>query len=124
MFTTKLCQSAEEVKQCLDIRIEVFVQEQHFTMEDEIDEKDGPSDHILLLNEVFIPIGTIRWFPPLNKLGRLAILKEYRGKGLGYKLVKALEDHLVSRVGKGGIGNQGKDNCLSEFVCTWSQVTQ
>ncbi|EGG04257.1 uncharacterized protein MELLADRAFT_108564 [Melampsora larici-populina 98AG31] len=68
---------------CKRIRFEVFVQEQGFKAEDEFD------DHS-------IPVGTLRFTTqPKIKLSRIAILKSYRGKGLGSKFIKLMEDHFL-----------------------------
>ncbi|KDE04963.1 hypothetical protein MVLG_04612 [Microbotryum lychnidis-dioicae p1A1 Lamole] len=108
-----LCETPEEEKRCLDIRIEVFIDEQGFSMEDELDAKDPGSDHLILVDtETEQDIGTIRWYPPMGKLGRLAVRKNYRGIGAGKWLVEALEDHLRSRRGKGGIANEDKSKVL------------
>lgn len=125
-FTTKLCTNQKELDESMEIRMKVFVEEQGFTIEEELDEKDPGSDHFLLLhksesesdNELKV-VGTIRWYPPLNKLGRLAVLKDFRGGGAGAILVKCLEDHLKARAGKSELSNRGLDKCLSKFVVIW-----
>ena len=66
--------------------------------------KDPDSDHFVLFKDG-APIGTIRYFPPLAKLGRLAVLKEGRGVGAGRLLCDALEEHLVHRRGKAGVAH-------------------
>jgi ribosomal protein S18 acetylase RimI-like enzyme len=38
-------------------------------------------------------VGTIRWTPGISKMSRLAIVKEYRGRGFAQELVKAMEMH-------------------------------
>lgn len=67
--------------------------------------KDSTSDHFLLYDSEndTKPIGTVRYYPLLSKLGRLAIVRSARGKGYGYVLVKAMEDHVVAGRGKAGI---------------------
>ncbi|KAL8283594.1 hypothetical protein RQP46_005389 [Phenoliferia psychrophenolica] len=88
------------------IRVTVFVEEQKFTLEDEFDEKDPGSDHFVLLKNGS-PIGTIRYYPPMGKLGRLAVLKEGRGVGAGRLLCEALEEHVVNGRGKAGEAQGG-----------------
>ncbi|GAA5899191.1 GNAT family N-acetyltransferase [Sporobolomyces salmoneus] len=108
-------------EQCLDIRIAVFVDEQKFTMEDELDEKDESSDHLLLLDEkpdgTTEQIGTIRWWPipgrAAGKMGRVAVLKPYRGLGIGRVLIDVLEEHLRERRGKAGEALKGKEEVES-----------
>jgi predicted GNAT family N-acyltransferase len=85
-----------ELNQCFTIRKKVFVEEQGVPAELEIDEFDASPDacgHILLLSNGQ-PAGTGRWRPYKSdtaKLQRLAVLVEYRGHGMGKKLIAALE---------------------------------
>jgi predicted GNAT family N-acyltransferase len=85
-----------ELNQCFTIRKKVFVEEQGVPAELEIDEFDASPDacgHILLLNEGQ-PAGTGRWrqyTADTAKLQRLAVLVQYRGRGIGKKLIEALE---------------------------------
>ena len=69
----------------MEVRQKVFVEEQGFV--DEFDEIDKRAIHLLLL-ENQLPIGTARLFLTDEKqqtyrIGRVAIIKEYRGKKLG-----------------------------------------
>ena len=73
------------------IRDAVFVLEQGF--ENEYDETDLEATHILLFDDGGTPVGTCRIFVDegleSHVLGRLAVLKEHRGKGFGTELVRA-----------------------------------
>lgn len=89
-------------QQAIDVRIEVFVQEQGFR--DEFDDVDAIAMHFVAFNEVERPIGTCRVFTSDDEqiylLGRLAVVKEYRTKGLGSQIVEAAEDYVRSVGGK------------------------
>ncbi len=80
-------------QEALEIRITVFVDEQGFV--DEIDEVDGYATHLLLLNETSTPVATCRIFTDKDEdtyiLGRLCVLKEYRGRGTGSLILKEAE---------------------------------
>ncbi|GAA6018296.1 hypothetical protein JCM11491_005145 [Sporobolomyces phaffii] len=110
-YTTLVGRKGDEVyDQCLAIRIEVFVDEQKFTLEDELDEKDEASDHLLLVEHLedgsTRNVGTIRWWPipgkRAGKMGRVATIKACRGQGVGRVLVDVLERHLRERQGRAG----------------------
>ncbi len=77
----------------LSIRITVFVDEQGFV--DEVDDTDSFAIHLLAFLDDKA-IATCRIFPSSNEgeyiLGRLCVLKEERGKGVGRLLVKAAEE--------------------------------
>ena len=72
-----------------NIRETVFVKEQGFN--EEFDEIDNISTHIICYFDN-VPVGDARfYFDEKNKryvLGRFAILKEYRLKGIGKKLLE------------------------------------
>ena len=77
------------------IRYQVFVIEQNIPDNLEIDEYDSVAEHLVLFfNE--LPIGTARIFVDNTEkvdtlmIGRLAILAEYRGRGLGKKMITYL----------------------------------
>ncbi|GAA6058498.1 hypothetical protein JCM10212_006937 [Sporobolomyces blumeae] len=121
-YKTLVGQDGSDVyKRCLAIRIAVFVDEQKFTMEDELDEKDAASDHLLVVDVkedgTEEDVGTIRWWPKpdqaAGKMGRVAVVQKYRGSGLGRVLIEALHDHLVYRRGKAGIAAKGQKSVLS-----------
>lgn len=83
------------------IRQEVFMKEQGFRYEyDEIDEWAA---HIVIYDEE--PIGVCRVFSDENNdteyiVGRLAVMKSYRNRGIGRKLLEACEDFAKSKGGK------------------------
>ncbi|KAK0230473.1 acyl-CoA N-acyltransferase [Armillaria fumosa] len=88
----------EHIQQCLDVRIQVFHHEQKFPLETEIDEFDNPqaATHFLLrILPSLQPVGTIRGVRLSDnyyKLGRLAVLDQYRQCKFGRELVLRLHD--------------------------------
>ena len=68
-----------------NIRTTVFVEEQGFSYAAEFDDVDASSTHLVLL-ECGKPIATCRFFGQgdgVYAIGRIAVLKEYRGSGMG-----------------------------------------
>lgn len=86
------------------IREEVFMKEQGF--HDEFDSTDKTAAHIVLYIEG-IPAGTCRFFPGQEEgeyvIGRIAVLKEYRGEGLGSKVLTAAESAIQDAGGQKAI---------------------
>ncbi|KAI6003638.1 acyl-CoA N-acyltransferase [Pisolithus albus] len=84
--------------QCLGVRVEVFVHEQGFSLDEEFDEHDPTATHFLLrLLPSRLAIGTIRGTKMVDsngdayyKLSRLAVLQPYRRYRFGRDLVLAL----------------------------------
>lgn len=85
-----------------DIRIKVFIEEQGF--ENEFDSIDVEAVHILMRDENSIPVATCRvfWDNRMDShiLGRLAVLKEYRGRGIGSDVVREALEYVKNSGGK------------------------
>lgn len=84
------------------IREEVFIREQGF--QNEMDETDDVAAHFVLFDENDVPAATCRvfWNETMDSytLGRLAVLKKYRGKNMGSALMKEAEAYVKRRGGK------------------------
>jgi predicted GNAT family N-acyltransferase len=77
------------------IRFAVFVEEQRVPAELEMDEWDARSLHALAFHEN-AAIGTGRLLPD-GHIGRMAVLKEFRGKGVGGAVLDSLIDAAKRR---------------------------
>ncbi|NEW05371.1 GNAT family N-acetyltransferase [Paenibacillus sp. SYP-B3998] len=88
--------SVDQLKACFEVRLKVFVEEQHVPEHLEMDEKDESPEachHILIVDEGK-PVATSRWYeyqPNTAKFQRVAVLQDYRGKGLGKQLILEME---------------------------------
>ena len=73
------------------VRIVVFVKEQHVPQDIEMDDRDAFCLHVLAKDKAK-PIGTGRIdIEKHGKIGRVAVLKERRGQGIGKAIMEALE---------------------------------
>lgn len=112
----------ELIEQCITVRLNVFVHEQQFPLESEVDEYDDHPDTVHLLlrllplrnvdSDSASPIGTLRFHPTSStksahsggkqlldgisyyRLGRVCILEPYRKYKLGAKLIEAAHTML------------------------------
>jgi len=73
------------------IRESVFVCEQNINRAIEFDHQDTYCTHVVLYHQKKA-VGTGR-INSIGKIGRVCVLKEYRGKQYGKALMKALEGH-------------------------------
>ncbi|MFV5900428.1 GNAT family N-acetyltransferase [Staphylococcus gallinarum] len=81
----------------LDIRKEVFVEEQGVPIENEIDEFETIATHIIGYDQHGTPFATARFRNVDNvaKIERVTILKQYRKHGYGKQLMQAIEHATV-----------------------------
>ena len=91
----KILKNKEELELGFALRIEVFVKEQNVPIELELDDKDYSDNtvHIGYFNDDKL-IGVARLIDmdkDVIHIGRVVIDKEYRGKGIGRKLIVGCE---------------------------------
>jgi predicted GNAT family N-acyltransferase len=80
---------SESEKDIRSVRDKVFGQEQGVPRELDWDGEDSCCTHVLARDDSGIPIGTGRMRPD-GKIGRLAVLLDQRGHGIGGALLKLL----------------------------------
>lgn len=78
------------------VRHAVFVIEQAVPEEEEWDELDASSHHVIARDGARQPIGTGR-LTPEGKIGRMAVLREWRGRGVGEALLRVLLEAASQR---------------------------
>ena len=86
----------EKLKEVMEIRRRVFTLEQGIPENEDVDSFDGDENTIFCLVCDGEPAATGRITKTENgfKIGRIATLKEFRGRGLGAVLVNALCDKV------------------------------
>ena len=94
-ITIRLIDSQDLLQQAFAVREEVFVDEQRVAREDEY-EYEEESHHFIALDGDH-PCGAARWRETEegSKLERCAVIKSYRGKGVGSMLVQSVLDHIA-----------------------------
>ena len=83
------------------IRKVVFEDEQGFEEEfDELDESDKVKHMVFYMDGD--PIGTCRYYieDGEHRIGRIAVIKKYRGKGIGQMIVRCAEDKILEIGGR------------------------
>lgn len=84
--------------QVMPLRIEVFVREQGVPLELEYDEFDAVSLHAVCADAAGRVLATGRLLPD-GHIGRLAVVADWRGRGLGGRVLEA----LVAEAGRRGL---------------------
>jgi predicted GNAT family N-acyltransferase len=77
------------------IRFTVFVEEQGVPPEIELDDMDAKSIHAVVFDN-HVAVATGRLLPD-GHIGRMAVLKEWRGRGIGGLIVNTLVEQARSR---------------------------
>ncbi|QEH61513.1 GNAT family N-acetyltransferase [Spiroplasma chinense] len=91
----------EVFRKALLIREEIFVKEQKINIEDEFDEYDDESFHVIGSTKDGVVICCARIIKKNNRwyFGRIAVNLHYREVGYASKLLKFLEDYLLNTLG-------------------------
>lgn len=78
------------------IRFKIFVEEQRVPVEIEMDENDANCIHAIAYAEDGRAVGTGRLLPDAH-IGRMAVLKQWRGRGIGAAILEALVNEARRR---------------------------
>lgn len=87
----------EDLATCRALRRAVFIEEQGVSEADEIDGRDGEAIH-LLARQGGRAVGTARLLVAgaVGKIGRVCVLREARGQGIGAALIRAAVAELAA----------------------------
>ncbi|NMO34025.1 GNAT family N-acetyltransferase [Streptomyces sp. GMY01] len=108
-YEVRPAESPADREACFAVRKEVFVAEQGVDEEIEYDAYDAVAVHVLAVRADGVPLGTGRLLhgeaasaktggeAGVGSLGRLAVVKEARGLGVGVALVRAVEEAARAR---------------------------
>ena len=95
-FSVVLCDWDSARVESRRIREQVFVREQGVPLALEMDDQDAHCDHALAHAADGSVLGTGRLLPD-GHIGRMAVLKEWRGKGVGALLLHTLMEQARQR---------------------------
>lgn len=76
------------------VRIHGMARQHQIPLRDEFDEHDTPESKYIVAMDGFLPVATCRMYEydaHSVMLGRIVVLSDYRGKGLGTQVVKEAE---------------------------------
>lgn len=87
----------EDERAIREVRTAVFVEEQNVPVELDFDGLDGSCQHVLAVAPDGRAVGTARMLDD-GHIGRMAVLQDWRGRGVGTRMLEAL---LARAVGMG-----------------------
>ncbi len=96
MFRIELMSWEQARAQASCIRFKVFVEEQGVPRDIELDEKDPVCVHALAFDEQGTPVGTGRLLPDAH-IGRMAVLEDWRHRGVGALVLNRLIEKAKER---------------------------
>jgi len=99
---------SEKQAEITSVRRAVFVEEQNVPESIDFDGSDTDYIHVLATDKNGRPVGTAR-INRKGRIGRMAVLKNYRRQGIGRKMIQALMDY-------------GRKNSITDFYVS-SQIT-
>ena len=76
------------------VRIEGMNRQHHISLREEFDEHDGDGTRYIILLDDGYPVATARFYEKSKDcviIGRVVVLPEYRGQGLGEKVISEAE---------------------------------
>jgi predicted GNAT family N-acyltransferase len=90
----------KDIATCHALRRTVFIEEQGVSVADEQDDLDDKCVHLLALQDG-VPVGSARLMPigDIGKVGRVCVLQQARGTGLGVALMQAAVDQFRTMPG-------------------------
>ena len=93
-------ETTDDIEACKTLRRIVFIEEQGVSEAEEWDGHDREAIHLLAWRG-YSPVGTARILieGDVGKIGRVCVLKNARGGGLGAALIRAAMDELRARGG-------------------------
>lgn len=89
-----------DIATCRRLRRTVFIEEQGVSEDQEVDDKDGEAIHLLATVDG-TPMGSARLltYGDTGKIGRVCVLANARGTGLGAALIRAAVDQFLQMPG-------------------------
>lgn len=95
-FSIREARWPDDIAPLMYVRNKVFVEEQLVPHHEEIDELDPLCEHLLVTDEQHNPVATGR-LTPEGRIGRMSVLKEYRGQKIGHRLMLHLMQKAMER---------------------------
>lgn len=107
-ITVSIVEWSDKQAEIASVRRAVFIEEQNVPESLELDGKDPDCRHVLACDKSGTPVGTAR-IDKSGRIGRMAVLREYRNLGIGREILRVIMDY-------------GRSNGITDFHVS-SQVS-
>ena len=91
-ITVSIVTWSDKQAELTSVRRTVFIEEQNVPDSIELDGKDAECCHVLACDGAGRPVGTAR-MSRTGKIGRMAVLRDYRGLGVGREMLRTIMDY-------------------------------
>ena len=106
-LTIKLVETEAEMEGAIGVRFRVFVAEQQVPVEEELDKFDAAATHVIAIikgqgdqgQEQVVATGRVVYGneDTAARIGRMAVDAQWRGKGIGGRILKFLEEEASAQ---------------------------
>ncbi|MBC6975832.1 GNAT family N-acetyltransferase [Bacillus sp. Xin] len=88
----QIVQTDEQLRDAFSVRKQVFVEEQHVSAEEEYDQFEEISKHVVIYDgDIPVGAGRFRIVDGIGKMERICVLASHRKKGIGKIIMDSLE---------------------------------
>ena len=95
LLDIRFTQNNKDMLSCLDLRRTVFIEEQNVPENEEVDGDDPDCEHILLtISDIPVGAARLKYYNDFVKVQRVCVLKNYRGQGIGSKIINFIIRHV------------------------------
>jgi len=95
LLDIRFTQNNKDMLSCLNLRRTVFIEEQNVPENEEVDGDDPDCDHILLtVSDIPVGAARLKYYNDFIKVQRVCVLKNYRGQGIGSKIINFIIRHV------------------------------
>ncbi|TQS75792.1 GNAT family N-acetyltransferase [Ornithinibacillus gellani] len=91
----RIAETPSELNQAYQVRMDVFVKEQHVPVELEMDEHDKEAIHFVgYVDNTPVAASRLRFVDTYGKLERICVRAEQRGQSFGKQIILRMEEQL------------------------------